>query len=91
MTVTIDQFKEHIEFEQGMSDAMLQTYLSAGTNYINNAIGSETHDADHLILMVASLLYAQRVPESSISQALDAITPLIVQEQVMSYEIESTS
>ncbi|MGK0554474.1 head-tail connector protein [Macrococcus capreoli] len=88
-SVTLEEFKNHIEFEEGMSDNMLQLYLDSGERYIFNSVGLVSEHTKHLVLLVASLLYNQRTPEKSIGEALDAITPLIIQEQVMNYE-EST-
>lgn len=78
----LEKFKAHLHFEEGMDDSMLSFYLANAERYVKNATGTET---EHLILLVGGIMYQYRVAEESLSQALDAITPFLLQE-VYSHE-----
>lgn len=73
----LDKFKAHIHFEEGMDDSMFSFYLDAAKRYVKNATGSQT---EYLVLMVAGIMYEYRVSEKELEQALNAITPFIIQE-----------
>lgn len=73
----IEKFKSHIHFEEGMDDSMLSFYLNAAKEYVKRATGVEK---EYLVLMVAGIMYEYRVSERELEQALNAITPFIVQE-----------
>ncbi|WP_042993612.1 hypothetical protein, partial [Bacillus thuringiensis] len=45
--------------------------------YVKNATGKQT---EYLIIMVAGIYYDYRVAEKELEQALDALTPMFVQE-----------
>lgn len=76
-TNLLEKFKSHIHFEEGMDDSMLSFYLENAKRYVKKATGSET---EYLVLMVAGIMYEYRVSEKELEQALNAITPFIVQE-----------
>lgn len=78
----LDKFKQHIHFEEGMEDSMLPFYLKSAQRYVKRATGSDT--AEHLVLLVAGIMYEYRVAEEKLEKALDAITPFIIQEAMFS-------
>ncbi|WP_255573444.1 head-tail connector protein [Anoxybacillus sp. ST4] len=69
--------KEHLRIDGSMEDTMLSFYLETAKKYVKNATGTE---ADHLVLIVASIFYEYRVSEEEMSKAFDALTPFFVQE-----------
>ena len=73
----IEKLKSHIHFEEGMDDSMLFFYLSQAERYVKNATGKIP---EYLVIMVAGILYEYRVSEKELGEALNAITPFIVQE-----------
>lgn len=77
MSVTIDEFKEHIHFEDGMDDSLLDLYLTNATSYVKRATDAES---SQLILLVAAMFYQFKVPEQELESALDALTPFFVAE-----------
>lgn len=80
MAELIDKLKQHLHFEEGMDDSMFPFYLETAKKYVKRATGYDTNE--HLILMVASIMYEYRVSESELEKALDAITPFIIQEAI---------
>ncbi|MBC2196304.1 head-tail connector protein [Listeria booriae] len=83
MSVSIEDFKAHIHFEDGMDESLLNFYLQQATSYVKNATDAENEE---LILLVASMLYQFRVPEQEMELALNALTPFFVAEV---YNVES--
>ncbi|MBW7652158.1 head-tail connector protein [Anoxybacillus sp. ST4] len=77
MGVSVDMLKEHLRIDGSMEDTMLSFYLETAKKYVKNATGTE---ADHLVLIVASIFYEYRVSEEEMSKAFDALTPFFVQE-----------
>lgn len=77
MDKLINKFKSHIHFEEGMDDSNLSFYLESAKEYIKKATGGEK---EYLILMVAGIMYDYRVSDWQLKEALDAITPFIIQE-----------
>ncbi len=72
-----EEFKTHIEFEDGMDDSMFDSYLKMARQYVEGATGNQT---DNLVLMVAAILNDFRVPEKDMTNALDSLTPFFIQE-----------
>lgn len=72
-----EKLKSHIGFEEGMDVSMLSFYIDTAKKYVKNATGGQ---AEYLVLMVAGIMYEYRVSEKELAQALNAITPFIVQE-----------
>ncbi|MBE2912715.1 phage gp6-like head-tail connector protein [Anoxybacillus flavithermus] len=77
MAVSVDMLRKHLRIDGSMEDAMLFFYLETAKKYVKNATGTE---ADHLVLIVASIFYEYRVSEEEMSKAFDALTPFFVQE-----------
>lgn len=77
MEELLDKFKSHIHWEEGMDESMLSLYLDAARKYVKQSTGKET---EYLILLVAGIMYEYRISEQELKQALDAITPFMVQE-----------
>jgi hypothetical protein len=73
----IEKFKNHIHFEDGMDDSMLSFYLDYAKEYVQNATGNQK---EYLVMMVASVAYEYRISEDELGKALDALTPLFIQE-----------
>ncbi|TYS14277.1 phage gp6-like head-tail connector protein [Rossellomorea vietnamensis] len=73
----IPKVKSHIGWEEGMDDTMLPFYIKQGKNYVLKATGKEV---EYLVIMCSGIFYDYRVAEKELSEALDAITPFIVQE-----------
>ncbi|MDR4442621.1 phage gp6-like head-tail connector protein, partial [Bacillus cereus] len=61
----------------GMDYSMLSFYIDPTKTYVKNATGNQT---EYLIITVAGLIYDYRVSEKELEQALDALTPCLVQE-----------
>ncbi|MEH6971401.1 head-tail connector protein [Bacillus sp. FSL K6-0138] len=74
-----DRLKEHLRIEDSEEDSLLSFYLQSAANYIKRATG---HEDDHLIILAAGIFYEFRVTEKSMSLALDALTPLILQAEM---------
>mgnify|MGYP003308718179 CR=1 FL=1 len=73
----VEKLKSHIHFEEGMDDSMLFFYLSQAERYVKNATGKIP---EYLVILVAGILYEYRVSEKEMEEALNALTPFIVQE-----------
>lgn len=73
----IEKLKSHIHWEEGMDDCLLSFYIEQAKTYVKNATGKQT---EYLIIMVAGIYYDYRVAEKELEQALDALTPMFVQE-----------
>ncbi|MEH6940782.1 phage gp6-like head-tail connector protein [Bacillus sp. JJ722] len=84
MDELLKKFKEHIR-EEDMEDSMLSFYLQQGQRYIQKATGAQP---EYLVILAAGIFYEYRVAEKELEQALDAITPFIVQEV---YDAEETN
>lgn len=78
-----EKFKSHIHFEEGMDDSMLSLYLNMAKEYVKTATGGQD---EYLILMVAGIAYEYRVSENELTEALNAITPFILQGVIMNAE-----
>lgn len=77
MDELIEKLKSHIHWEEGMDETMLSFYIEQAKTYVKNATGKQT---EYLIIMVAGIFYDYRVAEKELEQALDALTPMFVQE-----------
>ncbi|MGX7008316.1 head-tail connector protein [Pseudolactococcus chungangensis] len=77
------KFKDHIHFEEGMSDTMLSLYLDMAKDYVETATGGQE---EYLILMVAGIAYEYRISEDELSDAMNAITPFIIQGVIRNAE-----
>ncbi|WP_367899806.1 head-tail connector protein [Bacillus pseudomycoides] len=77
MDELIEKLKSHIHWEEGMDESMLSFYINQAKTYVKNATGKQ---AEYLIIMVAGIYYDYRVAEKELEQALDALTPMFVQE-----------
>lgn len=77
MDELIEKLKSHIHWEEGMDESMLSFYIEQAKTYVKNATGKQT---EYLIIMVAGIFYDYRVAEKELEQALDALTPMFVQE-----------
>ncbi|OUB29361.1 hypothetical protein BK708_11905 [Bacillus thuringiensis serovar yunnanensis] len=77
MNDLIEKLKSHIHWEEGMDDSLLSFYITQAKTYVKNATGKQT---EYLIIMVAGIYYDYRVAEKELEQALDALTPMFVQE-----------
>ncbi|MED2784199.1 head-tail connector protein [Bacillus thuringiensis] len=77
MNDLIDKLKAHIHWEEGMDESLLSFYIEQAKTYVKNATGKQT---EYLIIMVAGIIYDYRVSEKELEQALDALTPMFVQE-----------
>lgn len=75
--ITVQGFKDHMQFEDGMDDSMLSFYLEQGKIYAKRATGSEE---SIIAYFIASLFFEFKVPESEMANAFNALTPLILQE-----------
>lgn len=83
MDELIEKLKSHIHWEEGMDETMLSFYIEQAKTYVKNATGKQT---EYLIIMVAGIFYDYRVAEKELEQALDALTPMFVQEVYMDEE-----
>lgn len=73
----VEEFKKHIHFEEGMDDSMLSLYLSSAERYVEIAVG---HKTEYMVLIVAGIMYDYRASDWQLKEALDAITPFLIQE-----------
>lgn len=78
-----EKFKAHIHFEEGMDDSMLSFYLNMAKDYVATATGGQQ---EYLILMIAGIAFEYRVAEGELEDALNAITPFIVQGVIQNAE-----
>lgn len=72
-----EKLKSHIHFEEGMDESMLSFYIESAKRYVKRATDGQ---AEYLIIMVAGIMYDYRVSEKELKEALNAITPFIIQE-----------
>ena len=72
-----EKLKLHLQFEEGMDDSMLSFYIESAKDYVLTATGGQK---DYLVMMVAGIMFDYRVSEKELGEALDALTPFIVQE-----------
>lgn len=72
-----EKLKLHLQFEEGMDDSMLSFYIESAKDYVQTATGGQK---DYLVMMVAGIMFDYRVSEKELGEALDALTPFIVQE-----------
>ena len=77
MSDLIEKLKSHIHWEEGMDDSMLSFYIESAQKYVKTATGKTD---EYLVLMVAGIMHDYRVSDWQLKEALDAITPFIVQE-----------
>ena len=77
MSDLVKKLKSHIHWEEGMDDSMLSFYIESAQKYVKTATGKTD---EYLVLMVAGIMYDYRVSDWQLKEALDAITPFIVQE-----------
>ncbi len=85
MPITLDGFKSHIQFEEGMDDANLEFYLNMGKRYAKRATDDENSSVAYYI---ASIFWLYKVPESEMENAFNALTPLILQEGLVKEDAE---
>lgn len=78
-----EKFKAHIHFEEGMDDSMLSFYLDMAKDYVLTATGGQQ---EYLILMIAGIAFEYRVAEGELEDALNAVTPFIVQGVIRNAE-----
>lgn len=78
-----EKFKAHIHFEEGMDETMLSFYLDMAKDYVLTATGGQQ---EYLILMIAGIAYEYRVAEGELDDALNAVTPFIVQGVIRNAE-----
>lgn len=81
-------FKDHLKFEEGMDETMLSFYLQMGKKYAKRATGK---DAIDLAYFLGGIFFTFGVPESEMENALNALTPLILQESLVNDDAEATS
>lgn len=77
MTADVDGFKKHIQFEEGMDDSMFSLYVESAKKYVKNGTDKES---ENLIYMIAGMFNTYKVPEEEMGKALNAMTPLFLQE-----------
>ncbi|MFD2628730.1 head-tail connector protein [Oceanobacillus kapialis] len=77
MNDLVTKLKSHIQWEEGMDDSMLSFYIDRAKKYVKKATGGQD---EWLIIMFAGIFYDYRVAEKELQQALDAMTPFIIQE-----------
>lgn len=77
MSDLVKKLKSHIHWEEGMDDSMLSFYIESAQKYVKTATGKTD---EYLVLMVAGIMHDYRVSDWQLKEALDAITPFIVQE-----------
>lgn len=85
-TQYLEKLKSHIHWEEGMDESMLPFYIERGKKYVKKATGGQD---EWLIIMFAGIFYEYRVSEKELEQALDAMTPFIIQE-VFEEDAETT-
>lgn len=86
MEITLQGFKDHLQFEDGMDDNMLSFYLDMGKKYAERATGDENSSVAYYI---ASIFWLYRTPESEMESAFNALTPLILQEGLVKNDAET--
>lgn len=77
MEISLEGFKSHIQFEEGMDYSLLSFYLDMGKRYAKRATDDENSSVAYYI---ASIFWLYKVPESEMENAFNALTPLILQE-----------
>lgn len=75
--ITLEGFKDHIKFEPGMDDSLIEFYFEKGKRYAEIATGKKNSPVAYYI---GGIFYEFRVPEEDMGKAFDALTPLILQE-----------
>ncbi|MEW8986457.1 MAG: head-tail connector protein [Bacillus sp. (in: firmicutes)] len=73
----INNLKSHIHWEEGMDDTMLSFYITRAKKYVKTATGLQD---EWLVIMFAGIFYEYRVSEKELEEALNAMTPFLVQE-----------
>ncbi len=73
----IEKLKSHILWEEGMDDSMLSFYLENAMKYVEQATGGQK---EYLVIMVAGIMYDYRVSDYQLNEALNALTPFMIQE-----------
>lgn len=73
----LEDFKEHIQYEEDMDDRMFPQYLKYARQYVRGATGNES---EQLVLMVAALLNDFRVGDADLEAGLNSLTPFFVSE-----------
>jgi len=81
-----EKLKKHVQFEEGMDDSMLFFYIESAKDYVQTATGGQK---EYLVIMVAGIMFDYRVAEKELGEALDALTPFLVQE-VFNQDAETT-
>lgn len=88
MTIDVEGFKAHIQFEEGMDDSMLEFYLNMGKRYAKRATDNENSSVAYYI---ASIFWLYKVPEAEMEGAFNALTPLILQEGLVKEDAETNN
>ena len=73
----LEKFKQHIFYDEGIDEPMLSFYLQSAERYVLNATG---YVNEYIVLLVAGIMWEYRASEKELEDALNAITPFIVQE-----------
>lgn len=73
----LEKFKLHIHYDEGIEETMLSFYLQNAERYVLNATG---YVNEYIVLLVAGIMWEYRASEKELEDALNAITPFIVQE-----------
>lgn len=77
MDELITKLKSHIHWEEGMDDSLLPFYLERAKKYVKKATGGQD---EWLVIMFAGIFYEYRVSEKELGEALNAMTPFLIQE-----------
>ncbi|PQG37249.1 hypothetical protein CUS12_11815 [Enterococcus faecalis] len=88
MEINLEGFKSHLQFEEGMDDAMLSFYLDMGKKYAKRATDDENSSVAYYI---ASIFWLYKVPETEMENAFNALTPLILNEGLVIDDAESNA
>ncbi|MCV2499600.1 phage gp6-like head-tail connector protein [Melissococcus plutonius] len=84
MSITLDEFKKHLQFEDGMDESMLGFYLDMGKKYAQRATD---HENSPVAYYIASIFWLYKVPEQEMTNALNALTPLILSEGLVDDDV----
>lgn len=88
MEINLEDFKSHLQFEEGMDDAMLEFYLDVGKKYAKRATDDENSSVAYYI---ASIFWLYKVPEAEMENAFNALTPLILSEGLVVDDAKSNA
>ncbi|EOI57419.1 hypothetical protein [Enterococcus gilvus] len=86
MEVTEDEFKKHLQFEEGMDDTLLPFYLDMGKKYAKRATDDENSPVAYYL---GGIFWLYKIPEQEMESAFNALTPLILQEGLVIDDAET--